>query len=104
MYLGKVRLFMQAFSCLYVPPFATLLSVTTGYRAQLLGYLYYGYDAEKPGQLQPFGEISQPSIVIYNGSRFGLSYSRIYAPHRSLFLGEFHEHFAIIIPDNRSHQ
>ena len=68
---------MQAFSCLYVLSFATLLSVTTGYRAQLSGY--YGYDADKPSQLQPVGELSLPSMVIYNGSRVGLSESPMYA-------------------------
>lgn len=76
-YLGKMRLLMQAFSCLYVLSFATLLSVTTGYRAQLSGY--YGYDADKPSQLQPVGEISLPSIVVCNGSRVGLSELPIYA-------------------------
>lgn len=76
-YLGKMRLLMQAFSCLYVLSFATLLSVTTGYRAQLSGY--YGYDADKPSQLQPVGELSLPSMVIYNGSRVGLSESPMYA-------------------------
>ena len=77
MYLGKIRLFMQTFSCLYVLSFATLLSVTTGYRAQLSGY--YGYDADKPSQLQPVSEISRPSMVVYNGSRVGLPDSPIYA-------------------------
>ncbi|GAB7333330.1 hypothetical protein MBLNU13_g04957t1 [Cladosporium sp. NU13] len=68
---------MQAFSCLYVLSFATLLSVTTGYRAQLSGY--YGYDANNPSQLQPVGEISWPSMVVYNGSRVRLLHSPIYA-------------------------
>ena len=76
-YLGKIRLLMQAIACLYVLSFATLLSVTTGYRAQLSGY--YGYDADNPSQLQPVGEISRPSMVVYNGSRVGLSDSPIYA-------------------------
>jgi hypothetical protein len=72
-----MRLFMQAFSGLYVLSFATLLSITTGYRAQLSGY--YGYHTDKPSQLQPVGELSLPSMVVYNGSRVGRSDSPIYA-------------------------
>jgi hypothetical protein len=68
---------MQMLICGYVLLFATLVSVTSGYRAQLTGY--FGYDPDMATQLQPIAVLSQPRMVIYNGSRIGLSGSPIYA-------------------------
>jgi hypothetical protein len=76
-YLGKLRLGMQMLICGYVLLFATLVSVMSGYRAQLTGY--FGYDPQSASQLQPVSEISQPRMVVFNGSRIGLSDSPIYA-------------------------
>jgi hypothetical protein len=75
-YLGKIRLGMQVFICGYVLIFAALVSVMSGYRAQLTGY--FGYDPESASQLQPVGELTHPRMVIFNGSRVGLSDSPIY--------------------------
>jgi hypothetical protein len=75
-YLGKYRLGMQVFICGYVLIFATLVSVLSGYRAQLTGY--YGYDPVRVSQLQPVSQLTQPRMVIFNGSRVGLSDLPIY--------------------------
>jgi hypothetical protein len=75
-YLGKCRLGVQVFICTYVMIFATLVSVMSGYRAQLTGY--FGYDPESASQLQPIGELTQPRMVVFNGSRIGLSDPPIY--------------------------
>jgi hypothetical protein len=76
-YLGKLRLGMQLLICSYVLLFAILVSIMSGYRAQLTSY--FGYDPESASQLQPVSGISQPRMVVFNGSRIGLSDSPIYA-------------------------
>lgn len=67
---GKLRLAMQTFACTYVLLFATLVSIMTGYRAQLTGY--YGYDAGQVSELQPTSQLSPARMVIFDGSRIGL--------------------------------
>lgn len=68
---GRFRLMLQVFVCIYVLFFATLVSVMTGYRAQLTGY--FGYEAEHTNQLQPISQLSRPMMIISDGNRIGLS-------------------------------
>jgi hypothetical protein len=63
---GRGRLSVQLFICTYVLFFATLVSVMTGYRAQLSGFV--GYDA-----LFPVDQLMQPRLAFHDAARVGLS-------------------------------
>jgi hypothetical protein len=67
----KLRLIAHLFVCAYVLSFATLASVTTGYRAGLTGY--FDFKAGESSQLKPVTKISQPLVSLYDGNRIGLS-------------------------------
>lgn len=83
---GRIRLGLQVFACVYVLTFATLVSVMTGYRAQLTGY--FGYDTESDNQLQPISELSLPGMVLLDGNRIGLQDSPLYAARKTVFPAE----------------
>ncbi|KAM0716479.1 hypothetical protein Q7P37_007924 [Cladosporium fusiforme] len=68
---GRTRLAMQIFACAYVLFFATLVSVMTGYRTQLTGYV--GYDSTQASQLQPISQLKLPMVTLHDGSRVGLA-------------------------------
>lgn len=74
-HLGRLRVAMQVFACVYVLVFATLVSVMTGYRASLKGY--FGYDAQNPGQLIPIGDLEFPLLALSDANRTGLSESLV---------------------------
>lgn len=82
---GRSRLGMQLFVCTYVLCFATLVSVMTGYRAQLSAYS--GLDVEEAGELFPISDMVQARIALYDGHRVNLSDTPMYA------------HDAIVYPD-----
>lgn len=49
--------------------FATLVSVMTGYRAQLTGY--FGYDAQYTSELVPISELRTPRLALFDAIRIG---------------------------------
>jgi hypothetical protein len=93
LYTGKLRLGIQAFVCVYVLLFATIVSVMTGYRAQLTGYFDEGGQGRNSG-LVPVSQLARPAMVISDASRIGLSDSPLYireeVPLRQLDLGSFY--------------
>lgn len=82
---GSWRLAMQAFTCVYVIFFATLVSVMTGYRTQLTGY--FGYELGRSSQLQPISQLERPVMAMYDGSRVGLPDQPIFALKELTSLG-----------------
>ena len=74
---GSMRLCAQLFVCVYVLLFATLVSIMTGYRAELSAF--FRYDGNQVGQLYPIGQLLQPRMVLYDGSRVELANAPIYA-------------------------
>ena len=67
---GRARFGAQLFVCAYVLFFATLVSVMTGYRAQLTGYS--GSGANKTDQLFPVSKLVEPRFALLDGARVGL--------------------------------
>lgn len=65
-FLGRLRLAAQVFICVHVLLFATLVSVMTGYRAQLTGFV--GYNA----QSAPISDLVIPRLILRDGDRIGL--------------------------------
>ena len=76
-HIGRLRLGTQLFVCLYVLLFATLVSIMTGYRAQLSAY--FRYDGSLTGQYLPIARLVQPRMVLLDGHRVGLSETPLYA-------------------------
>ena len=76
-HIGRIRLGTQLFVCLYVLLFATLVSIMTGYRAQLSAY--FRYDGSLTGQYLPIDQLVQPRMVLLDGHRVGLSETPLYA-------------------------
>jgi hypothetical protein len=74
---GRARFGMQLFVCTYVLLFATLVSVMTGYRAQLTGYS--GSGANQTGQLFATSQLVEPRFILYDGARVGLPDTTMYA-------------------------
>lgn len=72
---GRLRLAAQIFICIYVLLFATLVSVMTGYRAQLTGYV--GHDAQS--QTIPIRDLVIPRLILSDGDRIGLPNSQLLA-------------------------
>lgn len=72
-FLGRLRLATQIFTCVYVLLFATLVSVMTGYRAQLTGFV--GSSA----QSVPISDLVVPRLVLLDGHRIGLPDSLLLA-------------------------
>jgi len=68
---GRSRLGVQLFVCTYVLSFATLVSVMSGYRAQLSAYS--GLDIEEAGELFPISDMVMARMVLYDGHRVNLS-------------------------------
>jgi hypothetical protein len=67
---GRRRLLMQLFACIYVLTFPTLASVMTGYRTGFEGV--FGYDPGSVSQVKPLAELGWPQMVVRDGSRVGL--------------------------------
>jgi hypothetical protein len=82
---GRMRLGLQLFVCIYVLLFATLVSIMTGYRAQLTAF--FRYDATGVGQFFPISELEQPRMVVFDGSRVGLSNTLMYARNAITYPG-----------------
>jgi hypothetical protein len=83
---GRIRLCMQVIACIYVLSFATIVSVTTGYAAQLTGY--YGYDTEQASQLQPVSALSRAGMILpflRDRDRIGISHLPMYASQKIIF-------------------
>jgi hypothetical protein len=74
---GRARLGVQLFACIYVLSFATLVSITTGYRAQLTGYSSSGVN--ETGLLFPINQLVEPRFALLDGARVGLSDTIMYA-------------------------
>jgi hypothetical protein len=74
---GRVRFGLQVFVCVYLLLFSTIVSVMTGYRAQLSGY--FGYDSEGTGQLFPISQLVSPRLAMYDDS------SRVFADNDRMF-------------------
>jgi hypothetical protein len=74
---GRVRFGVQVFVCVYLLLFSTLVSVMTGYRAQLSGY--FGYDVKGTGQLFPINQLVLPRLAMYDESR------RVFVNHERMF-------------------
>jgi hypothetical protein len=84
-HVGRIRLCTQLFVCIYVLLFAILVSVMTGYRAQLSGFT--GFDSDEVGPLFPTSLLVQPRMAFYDGARVGLPEAPMFA------------HDAIVYPD-----
>jgi hypothetical protein len=84
-HMGRMRLCTQLFVCIYVLLFAILVSVMTGYRAQLSGFT--GYDSDEVGPLFPVSLLVEPRMSFYDSARVGLPDAPMFA------------HDAIIYPD-----
>jgi hypothetical protein len=82
----KLRLIAHLFVCAYVLSFATLASVTTGYRAGLTGY--FDFKADESSQLKPVTKISHPLVSLYDGNRIGLSDQAIHLTSSPVLAGE----------------
>jgi glycopeptide antibiotics resistance protein len=67
---SKIRLLAQILVCLYVLAFATLVSVMTGYRAELTGV--FDYHEINSTILKPFDGIYRSQMILYDGGRIGL--------------------------------
>ena len=82
---GRTRLCMQIIACTYVLSFATMVSVMTGYSAQLTGY--YGYDTEEASQLQPVSALSRAGMILKDRDRMriGISHLPMYASQKTIF-------------------
>jgi len=64
---GRLRIAAQIFACVYVLLFATLVSVMTGYRVQMTGYLDNG--AHSGTRLTSMSELKVPTLAFLDGSR-----------------------------------
>jgi hypothetical protein len=73
--LGRLRLATQIFTCIYVLLFATLVSVMTGYRAQLTGLVEY----DGQSQSVPISDLVIPRLFLQDGDRIGLPKSQVVA-------------------------
>jgi hypothetical protein len=67
---SKIRLLAQILVCLYVLAFATLVSVMTGYRAELTGV--FDHHETNSTILKPFDGIYRSRMILYDGGRIGL--------------------------------
>jgi hypothetical protein len=67
---GRARFGLQVFVCIYLLTFSTLVSVMSGYRAQLTGY--FGYDANEIGQLYPINQLLPARLTMYDADRVNL--------------------------------
>lgn len=74
--LGRLRLIMQVSAGMYVLAFATLVSVMTGYRAELRGF--WDYSVDQTNELKPLSALSRPTMSVFGGSRIGLTDVPIY--------------------------
>jgi hypothetical protein len=72
-HVGRRRLLMQLFACIYVLTFPTLASVMTGYRTGFEGV--FGYDPGSVSQVKPLSKLGYAGIVLKGGNRVGLSNS-----------------------------
>lgn len=61
---GRTRFGLQVFVCVYLLLFSALVSVLTGYRAQLAGY--FGYEVVGTGQLFPIDQLLLPRLAMYD--------------------------------------
>jgi hypothetical protein len=101
---GRVRFGLQIFVCVYLLLFSTLVSVMTGYRAQLSGY--FGYDAEGTGQLFPIDQLVLPRLAMYDeSSRVFPDTERMFAYNAIVYPEVVHEPLhsdATISPSTRN--
>jgi hypothetical protein len=74
---GRLRLCAQLFVCIYVLLFTTIVSVMTGYSAQLKSFT--GYDGDGAGSLFPVNQLVWPRIGLSDGDRVGLSHTSMFA-------------------------
>ena len=76
-HIGRKRLYTQLFVCTYVLLFATLVSIMTGYRAELSAF--FRYDGSRTGQFFPIDQLVQPRMVLLDGHRVGLLETPLFA-------------------------
>jgi hypothetical protein len=75
---ARPRLVVQTFVCVYVLLFATLVSVMTGYRAGLSGFV--GYDT-----LFPIDRLMHPRLSFHDAARVGLSDTPMFATEQVFY-------------------